>query len=672
MFRLAGLRRIKIGSKSAVNLILKVNQLIHKTTQFFNKLKNFLFSFGGLIKKARSGFKSGLEQTELDRKLVFSLAKSRWPSFKQLKYVRKYLSRTERLMVNSCLMVILLSSLFLAVGFYKNHLEITPIAGGEYIEGVIGSIKYINPLYSVVSDVDSDITGLVYSSLFNRGRNAELVNDLAEDYQISQDGKSYTIKIRSDAEWHNGGRLTVDDIIFTFEAIKNPRYQSPLRASFTGVEIEKIDDQTVKFNLTESYAAFLDLLTFGVLPQSLWQQIEPASASLAELNLKPIGSGRFKFKSLVKDKLGNIKIYSLTRNVNYYGESTHIDSISFKLFGNIAESISALNNNLISGLSYLPEQARSDVVAQDSLNFYRLNLPKLSAIFFNVKSNPALQEKKVRQALAYAIDKNRITSGVMAGNARMIDSPILPESFAYHSNTRKYNFDLATSSQILKEAGWKIVEITNEDISKAKEDLTAGDKDEVAKKAAQAKLDMGVGQWLFKDNNYLTIDITTVDNPEYGQAAVLVASFWRQINIKTKVNLVLASQIQTDVIKTRNFTALLYSEITGADPDPYAFWHSSQIGPAGLNIADYSNKEVDKLLEEGRLTNDIKVRQEKYKKFQEILAEDEPAIFLYSPNYTYVQSKDIKGFNVKNIILPSDRFADVNEWYMKTGKRIAW
>ena len=637
---------------------------------FLNKLKNFFLNLGRFARKTNLDFNKDRKQSEWDKKLVFSLAKSRWPSLKQLKYVKKYLSQAERLIIGSCLMVILFSSLFLAVRFYRTHLEVIPVNGGEYIEGVVGSIKYINPLYSTFSDLDNDIVSLVYSSLFRRGENAQLENDLAQSYTVSPDGKAYTIKVRSGAKWHNGSPLTADDIVFTFEAIKDSQYKSPLRASFTGVEIEKVDDQTVKFSLTEPYAAFLDLLTFGILPQEAWQQIEPATASLAELNLKPIGSGRYKFKSLVKDKLGNIRTYNLVRNDNYYGELAHIDAISFKIFGNITESISALNSNLINGISYLPEQSKSEVVAQDSLNFYRLNLPKLAAIFFNTKSDPALADKKVRQALAYAINKDRIVSEVMAGNARVIDSPVLPESFAYNSNAKKYNYNVATSSQLLNEAGWKIVDLKDEDIAKAQKDLAS--KDEAIKKQAEAKISMGTGRWLAKDNNYLTVGLTTVDNPEYSQTAELIANFWLQINVKTKINLVPANQIQTDIIKTRNFSALFYGEIVGADPDPYAFWHSSQIGQAGLNIADYSNKEVDKLLEDGRLTNDIKVRQEKYKKFQDILAEDEPAIFLYSPNYTYVQSKNIKGFKVKSIILPGDRFADAGLWYMKTGRRIVW
>jgi peptide/nickel transport system substrate-binding protein len=647
-----------------------VNSLKDKIIQFFSKVKTLVFNFDFLIKNFKNIFRHNQMQAELDKKLVFSLAKSRWPSFKQIKYIKKYLNPIERLAISLCLVVILFSSIFLGARFYKTHLQVIPTDGGGYIEGTIGSIKYINPLYSSVSDLDSDLVELVYSSLFKKNETAGLANDLAESYEVSKDGKVYTIKIRTDATWHNGDPLTVDDVIFTFEAIKNIKYKSPLRDVFTGVEIEKVDDKTIKFNLAEPYAAFLDLLNFGILPQELWQQIEPTSASLAELNLKPIGSGKYKFKSLIKDKSGNIKTYILARNENYYGAKAHINTISFKLFGNSQEAISALNNNLVDGISYLSEQDKSQVVAQDSLNFYNLSLPKISAVFFNTKSGLALMDKRVRQALAYAIDKNKIVNEVMAGDARIVDGPILPNSFAYNSAIKKYDYNTATSSRLLAEAGWKIVELTAADLTQANKDLTSGD--EKVKKQAEAKIKMGAGKWLIKDNTYLIITLTTVDNQEYGKVAELIAKFWNDINVKIEINLVPANQIQIDVIKSRDFNALIYGEITGADPDPYAFWHSSQIGQSGSNIADYGNKEVDKLLEDGRLSSDIKVRQEKYKKFQEIIAEDEPAIFLYSPNYIYTQSKKIKGFNVKDIISPSDRFSDISQWYINTGKKIVW
>lgn len=631
-----------------------------------DKISRFFSAVGGL----KNILKRGRAAAEWDKKLVFSLAKSRWPSLKQLKYVRKYLNPAERLTVGVCLAVIFFSLMFLAAGFYKNHLQVIPVDGGDYIEGAVGSIKYVNPLYSSISDVDSDLAGLVYSSLFKRNNQAKLINDLAESYEVSPDGRIYTIKIRPDAVWHSGGPVTVDDVIFTFGAIKDIRYKSTLRDAFSGVEIAKVDDRTIEFNLNEPYAAFPDLLTFGILPEELWQQIEPASASLAELNLKPIGSGRYKFKSLVKDKSGNIRTYVLSRNERYYGPKAHINTVSFKLFGGLEEAISALNNNLINGLSYLPESSKGQVVAQDSLNFYNLDLPKLSAVFFNLKANPVLADKKVRQALAHAVDKNRLVAEIMSGNARVIDGPILPGSFAYNEGIKKYNYDAATSSRLLAEAGWKTVEVAEADIIQAEADL--GTKDEAAKKQAEAKIKMGPGRWLIKDNNYLAITLITVDNQEYGRAAELIAKLWQDINVKTEVKLAPAAQIQTEIIRPRNFEALIYGEIIGADPDPYAFWHSSQIGQAGLNIADYANKEADKLLEDGRLSSELEARREQYKKFQEIIAEDEPAIFLYSPNYTYVQAKKIKGFNVKNIILPSDRFSDIGQWYVNAGKKIVW
>lgn len=647
-----------------------------KINQLLSKVKRTLLGFATLFFKnflqAKNNNLTGInqQQIDLDKKLVLSLAKSKTPNLRQLKYIKRYLTKAELNLIYFCLLIILVSSIFIGARFYSTHLEIVPLKSGEYTEGLVGVPKFINPLYANVSDVDSDIASLVFSSLFKRGKQAELINDLAESYLISQDNKSYTIKIRPGVKWHNGSQVKVDDILFTFNAIKDNQYKSSLRSSFSGVELEKIDDTTIKFNLSEPYAAFLDLLTFGILPQELWQQIPPATASLAELNLKPVGSGQFKFKSLIKDKSGNIKSYTLVRNQDYYSNLPYLNQINFKFFINLSELIAALNNNLVDGISYLPQQERSQVIAQDSLNFYQLNLPQLTAIFFNSKINPALADKNVRQALAYALDKNKIISETEGQDVRLIDSPIFPESFAYNTEIKNYSYNISSSTKILDDDGWKIIEISKKDIDQAERDLNS--KDEIVKKQAQAKIALGIGQWRVKANNYLTIELTTIDIPEYRQLVEAIAKYWQAINIKVSLNFAPAGKIQSDIIRQRNFAALLYSEIVGADPDLYAFWHSSQIGEAGLNIADYSNKEVDKLLEDARLTNDINLRKEKYKKFLQILAEEVPAIFLYSPNYTYVQAKKIKGFAVKNILIPRDRFANIEDWYIKTGKKLVW
>ena len=651
-----------------------MNSLKNKTITLFNKVKSFLAYFCLIFLNAFKkifipNYKQ--KQNELDKKLVFSLSKSRIPSLGQLKYIKRYLSKREVWAVNVCLIAIAGSLIFSGTVFYQEHLQTVPARGGEYSEGLIGAPQYINPLYSVINDVDNDITALIFSSLLKRGNHSELVNDLAESYEISEDNKIYTIKIKSGVCWHNGSELTADDILFTFNAIKDKQYQSPLRAGFAGVEMEKIDGNTVKFILEEPYAAFLELLTFGILPEELWSQISASTANLAKLNLvRPIGSGPYKSKSLVKDTQGNIRSYSLVRNEDYYGQAPYIKNLSFKFFPSFEEAILALNEGLIDGISYLPKQIKSNVAARDSLNYYQLNLPQITAIFFNQEANSSLKDKKVRQALSLAVDKNQIINEILSGEARLISGPILPDSFAYNKEIKKYKYDIEAASVLLDEAGWKIVELTDKDIIQAQEDSNS--EDEKIKQKADDKLLAGAGKWRVKEDKFLTIKLTAVYNEENQKAIEAIQNFWSAINVKTEIELVDANEIQIGTIKPRNFEALLYSEVTGADPDPYAFWHSSQIGQSGLNLANYANKDIDALLEDGRLSSNLEERKEKYAKFQEIIAEEAPAIFLYSPTYTYIQSKKVKGFAVKNILTPRDRFSGIAEWHIKTGKKFVW
>jgi len=649
------------------------NKIVKSIYQAKNFLASFVFSGVGKITdifKNKETQTLNFKQNELDRKLIYSLTKSKIPSLKQIKYLGRYLSRKESWLIKLCLLIIFSNIFYLGYGFYKNHLQIVPVAGGNYTEGLVGSPKYINPLYAVANDVDSDISRLVFSSLFGRNENGELINDLVDNYAISDDNKSYTIIIKDNAKWTNGDKVTVDDVIFTFQAINNPTYKSPLRAGFFGVSVEKIDDKTIKFNLSEPYAAFLELLTFGIIPENMLLAISPESANLAELNLKPIGSGPYKFKSLTKDKSGNIRGYNLTVNEDYYGQEPYIENINFKFFANFNEAILALNQNQINGISYLPINMKSELVSQDSLSFYRLNIPQITAIFFNQKNNPALADKKVRQALAFALNRSEIVSEIFLEEAYVIDGPISPNNFAYNKDIKKYKFNLEEAEKLLTEAGWVKTEITVADIEKATVDQASEDKK--IKDEAEAKLEAGQGFRRKKSNEYLTINLTTVETSNNIKTVEMAKVFWEKAGVKTNLNIVPVAEIQTEVIKPKKFEALFYGQVIGNDPDSYTFWHSSQAGEGGLNIANYSNKDVDQLLEDARLISDKGQRIEKYKKFQEILGEDVPAIFMYSPFYTYVQSKSVKGFAVKSILAPCDRFSDVPGWCVKTGKKIIW
>jgi len=591
-----------------------VNSLKTKIILFWKRASQTL-SFLGVKKNRR------INRADFDKKLVYGLSPRKLPSGNQLKHLNKFLNPRENTIVKICLLLILINVVYLGTVFIKKHLRYAPVSGGEYIEGVVGYPKTINPLYAVNRDVDSDLSHLIYSSLFKYDQNGNLVNDLAESVTINNDTE-YIIKIKNGVKWQNGDKLTVDDILFTIDAIQNSDYRSPLRPSLANVDAEKIDDQTIKITLDSAYAPFLEDLTFGILPKNIWLNVNPGSAALSELNLKPIGSGPYKFKSLVKNSDGDLKEYNLVVNDNYYTKKPYIKNIKFKFFVDYVEAIKSLNDNQIDGLGYLPFEDRKEILAQDSLSFNELIRPQIISLFFNSDKDKALSNKVVRVSLAQALDKNQIIKDVFNGVYQRADGPILSNNFAYNDQINKYNFSPAEAMTNIK-------------------------------------------------NKLASTTITVIDSGSNVAVAEKIKVYWEKIGVSVLLKIIPGEQA-ADTIKNRDFEILLYGESVGGDPDVYAFWHSSQIGAKGLNLADYNNSEVDKLLTDARETTDLTTRIDKYKKFQTDITADVPAIFLYSPTYTYVQSKKLNGFNGSMIVEPADRFASIADWYLKTSKKLTW
>ena len=644
----------------------------------------FSWLVGKLLKKKTT---VNDNQEAVDRQLVYSLSPQKIPTINQIKHVKKFLNSKEYLWVKILAAIIIVNLAILGIRFYKNHLKVRPANGGSYYEALVGSPKFINPLYNYNRSVDADLSSLVFSGLFKRDQTGILQNDLVDKWELSADGKVYSITLKDNIKFHNGSKLTVDDVIFTFEAIKNLDYNSSWRSAYLGAEVARVDDLTITFTLAEPYAAFRDLLTFGILPQNLWQAIDPEAANLAELNLKPIGSGPYVFKSLTKSRSGDVKEYVFEANDDYYGDHRpYIETLTFKFYPNATEAIAALNNNAVDGLSYLAPENNKDVLAKNSLNFNKINTSQLSAIFFNKKNNVALGDLKVRQALSLAIDKDKIIKEVLNGDATVTSGPILPFNFAYNPDLKIYNYNLDEANKILDAGGYKKITISEEE-AKGMYDITAAEaakdtnlalKRDLAQIASSSQLTLA-GDWRVKmatkkgwANLYLTMNLTTTDSPINTAAAGEIKTAWEALGVKTGIKTVPVAQVQNDIIKPRNFESLLFSQMVGADPDLYVFWHSSQANSNGLNIADYKNKDVDALLESARLATDEQARIDKYKKFQDILVSEIPAIFLYSPSYVYPQSKSIKGLDAKFVAEPHDRLTNISNWYIKTKKRLVF
>lgn len=563
-----------------------------------------------------------ISQSEIDKKLVYSLSPRKIPTGDQFKHLPKFLNPKENLLIKIFGLVALVNIIYLGTVFIRQHLQYTPAYGGVYTEAMVGYPKTINPLYASSRDVDNDLSRLIYSSLFEYDATGVVVPDLAASYQVSGDGKEYTVVLQANAKWHNGDSVSADDVIFTLNLIKDENYRSPLRTELVNVNAEKIDNQTVKFILPEAYAPFLEMLTFGIMPKSIWENINPDSASLTDLNLKPIGSGPYKFKSLVKSKSGDLKEYHLEANEDYYGQKPYIKNINFKFFADYTEAIKSFDNNQLDGLSYLPFDSRADLLVKDSANMFELVRPQIVGVFFNKDKNKALADKNVRMSLAQAIDKEGLVNDIFSGVYQLADSPILKNSPYYNDNVTRYNYSTAD-----------------------------------AKTGLDGKLSKVV--------------LTVIDLNSNVAVANKIQADWSAAGVQVELKIIPLEQAAT-IIKNRDFEALLYGQVVGGDPDVSAFWHSTQIGAKGLNIAGYSNEEVDKLLTEAKSSVSDTDRLAKYQRFQEIISSEIPAIFLYSPTYTYVQSKKIKGFSGQAIIEPADRFSDVSSWYIKTHKKLTW
>ena len=569
----------------------------------------------------------------------------KWPIRRQWIQLLKILPVRERWLARGLIFVIIVSTCLLLNNYYLSHSQVQPKIGGQYKEGILGQPRYINPVLSQTNDADRDLVQIIYSSLFKYDGQNNLILDLAESYTIEDDGLTYYISLKKNVLWHDGEPLTANDIIFTIKTIQNPEYKSPLKNIWQNVEMEKIDDFAVRFKIKSVYAPFLHNLTFGVLPKHLWAGIPAANFPLAEYNLKPIGSGPYQFKKIRKDKNGKIESIELVRNEDFYSlaaegqpQGPFIEKIILRFYNNEEKLIEAYRKRKIDGLVSISTANLSNL--KNSFNLYQIKLPIYYAVFFNQTKSKALTDETVRLALAYATNKQEIIDQVLAGKGAIVDSPLLPVCLGYTAETKIYDFALEHARNTLEAAGW-----------------TDQDKDGIREKEIKEEL------------TRLEITLIASDWPEIKQTAELIKEQWEKIGAQINLEIIDSVALQTDYLRPREYEALLFGEVLGADPDPFAFWHSAHRKDPGLNLALYQNKKVDKLLEEARQTLDQEERVAKYVEFQKLVVEDLPTIFLFSPDYLYPVSKKIKGISaIEKLPTHSQRFSQIENWYIKINR----
>lgn len=548
---------------------------------------------------------------------------------RQLRYLPKVMSETEQFLLRILGGFFIVSIIFLGARAYARIVVQVPKSGGEVVEALIGDPQYVNPLLASTNDVDRDLVRLMYSGLVKRNDLGEIVPDIAESIEKSADEKVFTVKMREGLTWSDGNPLTIDDVLFTFDLIQDPLYKSPLRTQFRNTKVERVDDRTLKFTQSQSPAAFLSNLTVGILPEHIWGDVPPPNFPLIEYNVKPVSYGPFTFDALKRDtSTGAVKEYRLVRNGQYQGSRPYLERLTFKMYPDPLSAADALRSKAVEGVSALSGDMRDELKEARVIN---LESAQYAAVFLNSKRG-VLKNPEIRRALTQAINRNEIVDDALNRSAVVVDGMFADKLPGYAGKIQP-DFSLDDARNTLETAGWKVPE----------------------------------GQSVRKrGNDELRISLTFVDQPQDQAVAEAIKKNWESIGFGVEIKPINPLRVPKDIIKPRDYDAFLYGEILSPDADLYPFWHSSQERDPGLNLSTFISKDGDKLLEDLRTTTNPQVIAEKRIAFQKLLAESNMVIFLYSPYYSYGLAKRVKGFDVKYLTTPADRFSNVEQWYVKT------
>ncbi|MCH7604556.1 hypothetical protein IID24_00975 [Patescibacteria group bacterium] len=650
---------------------------------------------------------------------------TRWPSFSQWSKLPSVLSKIEKIFLSIFVFLFFASLLFIVNGFYIHNTETVPASGGSITEGIVGFPRFINPVYSESNDADRDLVELIFSGLLNYSNTGTLIPDLAHDFTIEEGGTSFVINLKENVQWHDGERFDADDVIFTIETIQDPKYKSPIRANWIGVRVERVSDFRIRLKLPEPYTPFLERLTLKILPSHIWEDITPENFALSPLNLQPVGTGPYTFVSLNQERSGTVKEITLRANKNYHAESPFIQSVTLRFFATETDLIKeALSGKLDSFALNSPERISK---INTALFFpYTFSLPRYFALFFNLAApDEKFLKKDIRAALVAATDTQAIQTELLKEYGRKVSSPLLPELFGFDAPTEIQQKDLERATQLLENAGYKkengkFVEIPvlisatfqtrlkknsqgqevrnlqtclAEDLQVYPEGQITGLFGPLTEKAVirfQEKyakdvlvplgITIGTGtvgpstreklnEICFQQDAEsipLQVSISTVDQFPLVQTAQLLKEQWEAFGVEVDVMAYPAGELEKDVLKPRDYQTLLFGEILGTIPDPFPFWHSSQIQDPGLNLSSLEDDDADKLLEKARKEGDLEVRAKQYAELQDIILAAIPALFLYDMNYTYFVSTKVWGITEQVIADPSKRFVTITEWYIKT------
>lgn len=511
--------------------------------------------------------------------------------------------------------------------YHGNYQTLAAADGGTFAEGVLGPVKTLNPLFAS-SPAEESISSLIFSRLFMYDTSGNLHGDLASDIKVDNTGKIYTVTIRPDVKWTDGFSLTAKDVLFTTDLLKNSAVHPTIKG-WDNITVAVIDDRTLTFTLPAIYAAFPDALTFPIIPQHILSEVVPNTLRENTFSDNPIGSGPFKLRIIqdIDTSVGR-RIIHLERNSDYYKGLSRFDRFQLHVYGTRGAIVKALSSGEISAAADL---TMMDTRLINNDNYKAVTSPVNSGVYALLNTTKGvLKDKNVRLALQTGTDTATLRNQ-LANDIPALDSPFITGQLTGNV-PHAPAYDLNKAKKILDDAGWKLS-----------------------------------GESRQKDGIPLKINVVTTKDNDYERALETLAGQWRSIGVTVDTLVINPSDqsqgLVQNVLQQRNYDVLVYQLSIGADPDVYAYWHSSQIGTSGLNFSNYANAISDDALVSARSRIESDLRNNKYITFARQWLADVPAIGLYQSTSQYVYSKNIRPYRATNtLITPQDRYSDVLYW----------
>ncbi len=505
----------------------------------------------------------------------------------------------------------------------------TITTGDTLVEPALGEATSLVPMLAGGAPA-SAIAAYIYNTLLKYDKNLNIIGDLAKKWIVSDDNLTITFYLKDNIFFTDGTQLTAHDVLATYKIMTDPNTRTPYAGDYILVKKAKVIDKltfrvTYKKPFSPALSSWVGLQIF---PKHILD-LEP-DFNKTPLKEKPLGTGPYILENWERGKDVVLKV-----NPNYFDGRANLDQIRIRLIPDQDTQFLELKAGKIDTMKLKPLQyTRLTDTKKFNQTYTKYNYLGFNYTYmgFNLE-HPLFQNKKIRQALSYAVPRESIIKSILFGQGVPIAGVFKPGTWAYNADLKPYPYNPTRAKKLLKEAGWHD---------------TDGD----------GLLDKNGRPFKF------TV-VTNQGNDTRSKTAQILQQAFRALGIEMKIQIQEWSTFIENTIKPRKFEAYILGWSLTPEPDPFDIWHSSKTAPGEFNMVGFKNAQADTLIEKARSTFNQTERKAYLDKFQEILQEEQPYLWLFAPKSLIAMHKRFKNITPA----PAGISYNFKDWYVPTSQQ---